>query len=319
MADMMQNHIQTPQKIVGFMSLQVTDALLDEDLFPDETTHEDAQILFALAVISALPPVPANRNILDSTFTYLRTPGVVPSAGPDDFFSLDYNDFVVYYNKLIPVFIKSCKLPAGAPHSYPYEMLAKVAASMMRFDEDAARVFHLETWLTYYCKDALLMFYDEETERSTFNLWSEPTPEDAYDFLNKHVNNVVTDETFFGGDIPPVSTEVFSALFAFLVLVPPLQSRSLMYATLSKMHELFSQNNYPLVFFDRIMHYTEIFEEIYTKSLPQNTGRAGAYTYDMMAAEAARLMGKGNDMLLRYNITAYFPLLITDAVQDLFT
>ena len=46
-----------PERIIGFIKLQVADALLDTDLFPagEPSGGESASVLFALGLLSAVP------------------------------------------------------------------------------------------------------------------------------------------------------------------------------------------------------------------------------------------------------------------------
>lgn len=304
----------TPEKIVEFIKLQVTDAALDTSLFPEGSPRGTYSLLFALGLLSVIPPVPNNRAILDDTFTYIQTnmSGIVPSE-------YTYNEIVIAYNRYLGVFLKSAQLPKRDPFGNPYEQTAKAAAYELGFPEDGARIFHLTTWMNHYCKDAIALFYARRAQkRSPQARRSTPTPEKAYAFVSRHVNNTVTDPTFFTEKPPSNATEVFTALYFLMALFVPSQDGQLVYRTLDYTNALLAQNNYPPMFFEKIVQGMERFSAIYEEYMDEDTETPTNLTFEAMADEAIRMMGIYPDDVLRYNIVAYFPVLIFDALDELY-
>lgn len=313
MAQQAHAYMPDPDKLVGFMRLQVTDALLDSDIFPDEPPADAAAALFALALLSAVPPVPANRSLLDATFSKMH--GIFGEADPTDEV---YNEIVHHYDRFVSVFQKAALLPKKSAMANPYEEVAKAASYQLGFAQDGVRVFHLTVWMTYYCKDALLMFYTEQAEPTAGKRIHLPEPEAAYAFISKHVNNVIADPTFFAGNAPENTTEVFTALFAFITLVLPSSDNGLLQRTFDYMRALLEKNAFPPDFFDAIVRHYELFSAVYGQHLAQGTGEPTNFTFEMLAEEAVKMLGLYPDITLKYNITSYFPMLVAEALDGLF-
>lgn len=315
MAGVLHVYPPDPEKIVNFVKLQVTDALLDTNIFPSEPAAEASSVLFALGILSAIPPVPNNRKLLDDTFAYMQT--IFSPMAPSEFV---YNDVVSNYNNYLGVFEKSASLPKKGPMSNPYEEVSKAASYQLGFSEDGIRIFHLTVWLTHYCKDAIAFFFaDSAGLTSSARPRKTPTASEAYTFVSKHVNNTITDQSFFSGKgIPGNATEVFTALYLVVVLVLPTREKALLFDTLEYTNYLLKQNNYPPLFFERIMQALEQFLEAYETSVDVELREPTSFTFELLAEDAVKLLGLYPDTLLRYNIVAYFPSLFFDAMATLY-
>ena len=255
MATQSRFYAPTPEKIVEFIKLQVTDAALDNSLFPEGAPRGAFSLLFALGLLSVIPPVPNNRAILDDTFTHIQNTmsGIAPSE-------YTYNEIVIAYNRYLGVFLKSAGLPKRDPFGNPYEQTAKAAAYELGFPEDGARIFHLTTWMNHYCKDAIALFYARQAQRkSPAANRGVPTPEKAYSFVSRHVNNTVTDPTFFTEKPPSNATEVFTALYLQMALFVPSQDGQLVYRTPDYTTALLDTNNNPPMVFEKIVQGMESF------------------------------------------------------------
>lgn len=303
----------SPDKIVDFIKLQVTDAALDVTLFPDGIPADTYSVLFALGLLSVIPPVPNNRATLDTTFTYMQQ--VLGPITPSEFI---YNDIVTAYNRYLGVFQKSAAMPKKDPFGNPYEQVAKAASYQLGFSDDGVRIFHLTTWMTHYCKDAISLFFARQAEQTAPPKRSMPSPENAYAFVSRHVNNTVTDPTFFTDAVPANATEVFTSLYLLIALFVPLQDGQLVYKTLDYTNSLLAKNHYPPMFFEKIVQGMERLSAVYEDYMDENTEMPTNLTFESMADEAIRMMGIFPDNLLRYNIVAYFPVLIFDALEVLY-
>lgn len=304
-----------PEKIVNFVKLQVTDAMLDTNIFPAAPSQDAASVLFALGILSAIPPVPNNRSLLDDTFAYMQT--IFSPMAPSEYV---YNDVVSNYNNYLGVFEKSASLPKKGPMSNPYEEVSKAASYQLGFPEDGIRIFYLTVWLTHYCKDAITFFFaDSAGLTGPARPRKTPTAAEAYAFVSKHVNNTITDQSFFSGKgIPGNATEVFTALYMVVVLVMPTRDKTILFNTLEYTNELLKQNSYSPLFFERIMQAMERFLEAYESSIDVQMQEPTSFTFELLAEETVKLLNLHPDTLLRYNIVAYFSGMFFDAMATLY-
>ena len=303
----------TPEKIIRFINLQVTDAGLDADIFPNGMPNNATPTMFALAVLSAIPPVSSNKELLDSVFACTKK-----ELASDLPITYTYNDIFTEYERYLRVFQKSAALPKEAVMSNPYEEMAKAASYQMGFGEDGTRIFHLTMWVTNYCKDAIAMFFADTADGMSSPKRKIPNSVEAYSFVAKHVNNTITDDTFFGGPVPPNATETFTALYAVVALVAPLRENRLLFDTLDYIRFLLTENKYSPLFFDRIVQEVERLLDIYKAQKDEEKALLSNIAMEMMADEACRTMGLYPDALLKFNIVAYFSVLFFDAMEELY-
>ena len=317
MAAEINTYVPNPERLIKFIKLQVTDALLNEEIFEGEAAEKHAPLLFALALLTSVPPVPANRGLLDDTFGYMQRNLV--QAGPGQ---LTYADVAKHYNRLLPVFQKSAALPPHTPMSNPYEEIAKVAAYDLGFADDGIRLFNLTLWLTHYCKDALAMFFTENLPNTRLQrpgqMRSLPAPAEAYEFVSAHVNNAVGDTTFFPEGAPSNATEVLTGLFLFFALLLPTQNNSLLLQTLDYTNQILSANNFSLLFFDRIVNVVERLSAVYNANPKTNDFLPTYYSVDKMVDESLKIMGNYPNTTLKMNIVSYLSALINDAFATLY-
>lgn len=312
MPGVLQAYPPEPDRIVDFIKLQVTDALLDTEIFPTEAPEGAASVLFALGVLSAIPPVPNNHALLEETFGHLQHQVIAPLSE-----GFIYVDIVNNYNRYLGVFEKSALLPKKGPMSNPYEEVSKAASYQLGFPDDGVRIFHLTVWLTHYCKDAISLFFAESLG-SANKPRRTPNTVEAYTFVSKHVNNTITDPTFFSDGVPANATEIFTALYMLVALAMPLRDKSILYNTLEYTNSLLAQSHYPPIFFERMVQALERFFSVYETNMDAEKSEPNAFAFELLAEEAVKLMGQYPDTLLRFNIVAYFPVLFFDAMDTLY-
>ncbi|MDL2324737.1 hypothetical protein LJC61_06270 [Ruminococcaceae bacterium OttesenSCG-928-A16] len=295
--------------VLQFIKGQVTAALNNPGLFPEEEPEITSSILCALGLLCCVPPVPANRRLLEEAFAHMQLNFKQMLTTP-----FAYKDVVHFYNQFLGIFEVSAALPPGAPLGNPYYEIARAAALPLGFAEDSSRIFYLAVWASHCCKDALSTFY---IASNTGTAQRQPAPSQVYYFVAHHVNNTLADPYFFAEGTPINITEVLTALYTFVAALPA-QSNTLVQQTLQYTQKKLLHHRFSPGFFDTIVYATERIAATYNANLVQGQ-QISNYTLQQCTNQALKIMGHPANTTSALHITSYLPTLLADAMQRLYS